>query len=182
MQRLVAFLRAINAGGHTVKMETLRQIFESLGFSGVETFIASGNVMFETNVGNTGALEKKIESRLREALGYDVATFIRTDKELAKIAHYQPFEPSDLDKGASLNIAFLAEALDDETRQKLNALNTDTDEFRVHGREVYWLRRKKQGSFVYSTVPLEKTLDQPFTIRSAGTVKKIVAKFASSRS
>jgi uncharacterized protein (DUF1697 family) len=50
MFRFVAFLRAINVGGgRTVKMQTLRQVFESLGFSGVATFIASGNVVFETN-------------------------------------------------------------------------------------------------------------------------------------
>jgi uncharacterized protein (DUF1697 family) len=44
--RLIAFLRAINVGGHVVKMEALRRIFESLDFADVETFIASGNVIF----------------------------------------------------------------------------------------------------------------------------------------
>jgi len=46
MTRYIAFLRAINVGGHTVKMDTLRALFESLGFLNVETFIASGNVLF----------------------------------------------------------------------------------------------------------------------------------------
>jgi uncharacterized protein (DUF1697 family) len=182
MSRLIAFLRAINAGSHPVKMVTLRKIFESLGFSGVETYIASGNVMFESDAQDLEALEKVIEDRLREELGYEVATFIRTDKELVKTANYQPFQASELEGDASLNIAFLSKALDAETRKKLIAMNTDTDEFRSHRRELYWLRRKKQGTLVYSTVPLEKTLDQPFTIRSAGTVKKIAAKFASSGS
>ena len=69
MSRFIAFLRAINiAGGRTVKMESLRQVFESLGFSGVATFIASGNVVFETTTKNTRTLERKIEKRLREAL------------------------------------------------------------------------------------------------------------------
>ena len=47
MPRYITFLRAINVGGHTVKMDRLREIFESLGFANVETFIASGNVVFE---------------------------------------------------------------------------------------------------------------------------------------
>jgi uncharacterized protein (DUF1697 family) len=47
MNKHIAFLRAINVGGHTVKMDTLRQLFESLGFTNVETFLASGNVIFE---------------------------------------------------------------------------------------------------------------------------------------
>ena len=48
MSKFVAFLRAINVGGgRTVKMQSLRQVFESIGFSKVTTFIASGNGVFE---------------------------------------------------------------------------------------------------------------------------------------
>ena len=86
MSKYIAFLRAINVGGHTVKMDALRQLFESLGFSNVETFIASGNVTFEAKVGNTKALEKKIETCLRETLGHKVTTFIGTNAEVAESA------------------------------------------------------------------------------------------------
>ncbi|NTU66209.1 MAG: DUF1697 domain-containing protein, partial [Chloroflexi bacterium] len=64
MLRYVAFLRAINVGGHTVKMDALRRHFAALGFAGVEKFIASGNVVFDTTARNTHALEKKIEQHL----------------------------------------------------------------------------------------------------------------------
>src|SRR5258708_37862568 len=107
MSRFIAFLRAINVGGgRTVKMESLRQVFESLGFSGVATFIASGNVVFEKTAKNTRTLERKIEKRLREALGFEVATFIRTDAELAEVANYKPFRQSESDADADFNIVF----------------------------------------------------------------------------
>jgi len=109
MSKYIAFLRAMNVGGHTVKMDALRQLFESLGFSNVETFIASGNVIFEANAGNTKSLEKKIETCLLEALGYEVATFIRTDAEVAEIAKYKPFPQSQLDTATALNIGFLTD-------------------------------------------------------------------------
>jgi uncharacterized protein (DUF1697 family) len=48
MPKYVAFLRAINVGGRTVKMGHLRSLFEAMGFSNVETFIASGNVIFDS--------------------------------------------------------------------------------------------------------------------------------------
>jgi uncharacterized protein (DUF1697 family) len=183
MSRFIAFLRAINVGGgRTVKMDSLRQLFESLGFSGVTTFIASGNVIFETATKNVKTLERKIERRLREALGYDVAAFIRTDAELAEIANYQPFRQSAIDAAAEFNIIFLAETLDETFKQKVLALRTDTNDFHVHGREIYWLRRKKQGESTFSTLPLEKTLGRPFTIRGAKTVKKIAVKYASTKS
>jgi uncharacterized protein (DUF1697 family) len=182
MPRYIAFLRAINVGGHnTVKMDFLRQLFESLGLSNVETFIASGNVVFETTSRNAQALAREIEKSLREALGYEVATFIRTVAELAAVANYKPFSRSDLDGASALNIAFLADGLDDKSSQKLMALRTDIDEFHVHGREIYWLCRKKQSGSKISNAVLEKVLGQKSTLRGANTVKKMAAKYTSSR-
>jgi uncharacterized protein (DUF1697 family) len=53
---MIAFLRAINVGGHTVTMETLRAQFLALGFADVETFIASGNVIYTAPGKPTAAL------------------------------------------------------------------------------------------------------------------------------
>ena len=181
MPRFIAFLRAINVGGHTVKTDELRGLFASMGFAHVETFIASGNVVFETTSRNTRALEAKIGKKLKEALGYEVATFIRTDAELADIANYQPFRPSELEAAVALNIAFLAEPLDDESKRKLMALRTDMDDFRAHGREIYWLCRKKQSESTFSNAVLEKTLGKPSTLRGANTVKQMAAKYPSSK-
>ena len=178
MSRFIAFLRAINVGGHTVKMAHLRQLFESLGFSSVETFIASGNVVFETTSKNTQALERKIEKKLGEALGYKVATFVRTDAELADIANYQPFRPSDLEAAVALNIAFLADRLDDKSKERLMALRTGIDDLHVQGREIYWLCRKKQSESTFSNAVLEKTLGRPSTLRGANTVQKMAAKYS----
>jgi uncharacterized protein (DUF1697 family) len=62
MSLYFACLRAFNiGGGRTVKMCTLRQLFESLGFSNVSTFIASENVIFETPKKTAKSLEEKIE-------------------------------------------------------------------------------------------------------------------------
>lgn len=97
MPGYIAFLRAINVGRHnTVKMDFLRHLFQSLGFSNVETFIAGGNVMFETTSKNAQALEREIEESLRQALGYAVTTFIKTGTELAAIDNYKPLICPDL--------------------------------------------------------------------------------------
>ncbi len=176
MPKYIAFLRAINVGGHTVKMDHLRQLFESLGFSNVETFIASGNVVFETTAKNADALERKIETELHKALGYEVPTFIRTLDEVAAIAEYKPFTDAEMKSATALNIAFLAEPLDAKAKRQVLALKTDIDTFHVHGREVYWLCRKKQSESTFSNAVLEKTLGKPSTIRGANTIKKLVEK------
>jgi uncharacterized protein (DUF1697 family) len=180
--RLIAFLRAINVGGHNVKMEDLRKVFESLGFSNVETFIASGNVIFESPAEDIQALEKRIEQHLRTALGYEVATFIRSAPELADIAQFEPFPAADLaGEDTSLYIAFLPAPPSDRAQQDLMAFRTDADDFYLRGREVYWLSRKKMSESAFSGALLEKTLRMPATLRNATTVRKLAAKYAASQ-
>ncbi len=176
--RLFAFLRAINVGGHTVKMADLRRLFEELGFANVETFIASGNVIFDAVAQDTHALEKQIESHLQRSLGYAVATFIRSAPELAAIAQYRPFAAADLDDvGNSLSIAFLPAPPGAEAQQRLMTFRTEADDFHVQGRELYWLRRKPISESTFSGALLEKTIGMPATLRNSTTVKKLAAKY-----
>ena len=176
MPEYIAFLRAINVGGHTVKMDHLRQLFESLKFSKVETFIASGNVLFQAPSKNTSALSRKLESRLQAALGYEVITFIRTPAEMQAIANYRPFPRGQLDKALALNIAFFAEPLDAKSKQIVMSFKTEVDDFHVHGREIYWLCRKRQSESTFSNVLLEKALGKRTTFRGANTLKKLAEK------
>ena len=160
-------------------MQSLRQVFESLGFSRVTTFIASGNVVFETNTKKTKSLERKIERALKAALGYEVRTFVRGEDELVKIANYRPFPQSKFDETWQSNIIFLADNLNEKVKQNLDTLRTKTDMFEVHGQEIYWQRRRKQNKALFSTVPLEKILGTAFTVRGANTIKRIVSKYSS---
>ncbi len=178
MPRTIAFLRAINVGGHIVKMDALRRLFESLGYSNVETFIASGNVVFEATSKSAKTLETNIESKLCEALGYEVATFLRTEAELAGIAAYKPFRQADLEAAAAFNIAFLKEPPNEASTGKLMMRRTEIDDFHVHGREVYWLCKKKQSESTFSNAVLEKTLGIKSTLRGVSTVQKMAAKYA----
>lgn len=179
MPRYVAFLRAINVGGaRIVKMQVLRNVFESLAFTRVSTFIASGNIVFESPRRDPKKLGRVIDAGLREALGFEVDTFVRTVSELESIASYRPFPQSKLDASV-LYIIFLADAPGEQLIRKISMLNTESDEFRVHGREIYWLRRRVQGGPAFSTVLLEKTIGQPFTIRGSKTVYKVAAKYCS---
>jgi len=157
-------------------MNVLRKAFESLGFARVATFLGSGNVVFETRAQDFGALERKIERTLQQALGYMVPVFVRTHAELKEMASLEPFEGSET-RGADLNIILLAKTLDGRSKAMLMALKTETDGFRVRGREIYWWRRKRPGTSLFVTVPLAKVLRVPFTIRATNTIRKLVAKW-----
>ena len=116
--------------------------------------------MFETTALDTAALEARIAVGLQEALGYEVATFIRTEAELARISAHEAFPQSQLDAAQALNIAFLDRPLDVESLRRLMALKTAIDDFATHEREIYWLCRKKQSESTFSNAVLEKTLRQ----------------------
>lgn len=177
MPRYIAFLRAINVGGHNVKMERLREIFESLKFNQVETFIASGNVIFESDRIDTKALETEIESQLKTELGYEVATFLRSDSEVAQIAEHTPFPPALRSAAEALNIGFLKVSLNAEGESLVMAFKSDIDDFHVHEREVYWLCRKKQSESTFSNVVFERKLKQKGTWRGVNTIQRITAKY-----
>jgi len=178
MARYAAFLRAINVGGHTVKMDVLKKHFEDLGFSEVETFIASGNVVFSSASKNLSDLEKKIEVLLNKSLGYEVATFIRTAAELPKVAAYPAFKPAELKNAKAYNVAFVKNPLDKTASEKLMSLENKIDRFRIHGREIYWLCAERQSDSKFSNKVLEKTIGQNATIRGLATVEKMAAKYS----
>jgi uncharacterized protein (DUF1697 family) len=178
MPRFIAFLRAINVGGHVVTMAELRALFEALGFKNVETFIASGNVIFESRATDTGAMERQIEGRLLKALGYEVVTFVRTDAEVAAIARYRPFKAPQVQSAGAFCVGFLAEPLAAEGRKSLMALKTDIDDFHVNSREVYWLCRTRQSESTFSNVRFEKLTKARVTFRGVNTVAKLATKYA----
>ena len=178
MPRYVAFLRAINVGGHTVKMDHLRVLFEAIGLANVETFIASGNVIFDSKSKNTQALERKIEKHLLETLGYKVATFVRATSALCEVALYRPFSDADLVRpGNTLYIGFLQANPSEQTKEKLLSCATTADDFHIFGREVYWLCQKKQSESTFSNNAFEKALKLRATFRGMNTIKKLAAKY-----
>ncbi|MEJ2215462.1 MAG: DUF1697 domain-containing protein [Gemmatimonadota bacterium] len=176
----VAFLRAINVGGHTVKMDRLRALFEETGVRDVATFIASGNVIFRAAAAGP-ALEARIERQLFEALGYEVATFIRPLPRLAQIAAAAPFVNDGVENGGTLYVGFLKHAGKAAAREALEDLRSDTDDFVLKDRELYWLCRTRFSDSPVSGGLLEKRLDTLLTIRNANTLERIVRKFDAER-
>lgn len=177
MPRYFAFLRAINVGGRNVTMEALRAHFEAAGMSDVQTFIASGNVIFTSRSARADALQDRIETHLRAALGYEVRTFIRTGRELDAIARLAPFSPLNVKSAKALVVGFLSEPLGAEPRRALMALTTDIDKFHVDGREVYWLCRKRQGESTFSNMVFEKKVGASVTFRGMNTVTKLADRY-----
>jgi uncharacterized protein (DUF1697 family) len=91
MSAFVALLRAVNVGGTgKLPMSDLKEICEELGFAGVRTYIASGNVVFSSRKSESAvkaALEKRLEAHAKKPVG----VLVRTAAEMAQVLADNPF-------------------------------------------------------------------------------------------
>ena len=172
MKRHIALLRAINVGGRTVKMDHLRSLFAELGFRNVATLIASGNVTFDASTADVAKLEARIERHLQARLGFLSDTFVRSRSDLEAVIAHGGFPAAKVKAAHALWIAFLKKEPSQAATEKLMAAQCSTDEFHLHGREVYWLRRVTTGDSKL-TVSLDKLLGMPVTARNITTVRKL---------
>ena len=159
-------------------MSKLRTLCEDLGIDEVETFIASGNIIFSSNVASGTNLESQLSSHLEKSLGYSVETFVRTMAEVTKIADRRVFR-DDENPASKVHVAFLKTKLPANAARALQAIETGYDKFKVEGREFYWLTRGPISDSKVWTLPEVKQIKLPTcTMRNMTSVRKLVARHA----
>jgi uncharacterized protein (DUF1697 family) len=171
MARYVAFLRAINTPPRHVKMDRLRATFEDLGLQNVATFIASGNVIFDTD--RRQGLAGRIEAALHHDLGFEVPVYLRTRDEVIAVADCRPFG----DRSGQAEVSFLPAAPDPAAVESLLATAGDDDRLAVIGREVYWHHPGHRSESTHSEATVVRILRMPTTRRSSRTVARIANEY-----
>ena len=174
MPRHAAFLRGMNLGRRRIKNPELVACFEELGFTDVEAFLASGNVVFEAR-GSTKALTRKVEEGLAAALEYDVPTFLRSAAEVRAIVGSEPFAGSP-ERAGKLQVALLRGAPSTKACREVARLDSDDDRLAVVGRELYWWPNGGVSESELDFKALEKLLG-PMTVRTRRTFERLAAKY-----
>ena len=173
MRKYIAFLRAINVGGTTIiKMADLKKMFESFGLENVQTYIQTGNVLFESAETSASRLEAQIERQLEKASGKPIRVFVRTMKESAALVKDCPFEPGE---GETVYVVILDKKPAKKNIDALIAQQSKADEFAVKGKTAFNLRRDREAS-VFSNNFIEKVLGVSGTTRNLTTIKKLAEK------
>ena len=174
MTKYAAFLRGINVRGYKlIKMSDLAHQFESLGLTNVKTVLASGNVIFESPETDGAVLTRSIESRLCEALGYEVKVILRTISELQALVSLDPFKRIVLAPGVRLHMTFLA----DEANSALPLPHASPNGFEIiqkTTREVFSVVLP-EGRTVDLMTFVEKEFGKASTTRTWNAVQKIAA-------
>jgi uncharacterized protein (DUF1697 family) len=172
--RYVALLRSVNVAGHgRVAMQELRASFEALDYTGVTTYIQTGNVLFSTASRSETAISAAIEQRLAEDFGDSPAVILRTVRKLQHIATASPYARAGAHPSRH-HVTFLAAAPAKAALAALAALpSSGHDQLVIDGREVYvhtpdgYSETKFTGSF------LERRLGVVSTTRNWNTVTKL---------
>ena len=134
MTTYVALLRAVNVGGTgKLPMSELRAMCVSAGFSNVRTYIASGNVVFESKLSEL-SVKAKLERCLETYAGKPVGVLIRTGAELAAVLANNPFSSAAPNQTVAifLDAPPPADVLDTVSGQQTEEIAVGTREIYVH--------------------------------------------------
>jgi uncharacterized protein (DUF1697 family) len=132
MTSFVALLRAVNVGGTgKLPMSELKAICEELGFAGVRTYIASGNVVFQSRT-SEAAVKAALERRLETYAGKPVGVLVRTAEEMAQVLADNPFPKAAPNRTMAV---FLDRAPPADTLAGVRGQNDE--EIRLGRREIY---------------------------------------------
>lgn len=170
--RRVALLRAINVGsGRKVPMADLRALMQDAGATCVQTYIQSGNVVFDHGSGDDAALRADLEARLEAAFGFAIPVILRRADAWEAIVAGNPFPGAE---PARLLVSFLR---DDPAPGAADAIDRGAfgpEEFVLAGREVYL---HLPGGFGTAKLPkaLTRALQVPGTTRNWRTVLQLRA-------
>jgi uncharacterized protein (DUF1697 family) len=171
----ISLLRGINVGGHkSIKMESLRTMYESLGLRGAQTYVQSGNVVFKSTARDLGQLAKRIETKIEQTCGFRPSVIIRSSSELREVIGRNPFAPRRGIDPSKLLIIFLATEPSPEVREKMLGIRADPEELRIEGREVYAYLPNGIGRAKLAPALIERTLKTPGTGRNWNTVTKLL--------
>lgn len=174
MKQFISLLRGINVSGQKkIKMEELRQAYAALGFTDVQTYVQSGNVIFESDEEDASKLAVSIEAQIEGRFGYAVSVFIRDARDFQRLLDNNPFLQGRSEDPARLYVTFLQRAPGVTESSQLSVPAGDPGEFAVAQRDVYLFCPNGYGTTKLSNNFFERKLGQPATTRNWNTVNAL---------
>lgn len=173
---MLSLLRGVNVGGHhKIRMDALRELYESLGLEEVRTFIQSGNVLFRAGAPDAGQLAARLESALDRTFGFRPRVVLRTVGELREVVAQNPFAGREGLDPSRLAVIFLSGEPSPEARRRALAIEASPEELHISGRElwIYYPNGMARPRLVASA--LEKVLGIQGTGRNWNSVTKLLA-------
>lgn len=174
MAVIISLLRGVNVGGHhTIKMDALRTMCESLKLRHPVTYVQSGNVVFDTNERDLSKLSGRIENAIEETFAIRTEVILRTLPEWQDVIARNPFAAREGVQPNRLIVMFLGSWPPPEVEARISSLQTEPDELELDGRELFGYFPNGLGRSKLAA-SLGKLLKVPSTARNWNTVLKLL--------
>ena len=175
MAAAISLLRGVNVGGHhTIRMEELRGLYESLGLRPAQTYVQSGNVVFRTDARDFTRLSKRIADAIEHRFAFRPGVILRTAADLRAVIAANPFASRrDLDP-SRLVVQFLAGEPPADARERILRIESEPEELRLAGRELYIYYPNGMARPKVAWTVIERILQTPCSGRNWNTVRKLL--------
>ena len=170
----ISMLRGINVGGQkSIRMAELKSLYESLGLTGVQTYVQSGNVVFDSLEGEAPVLAALLEAQIQAAFGFPVTVLVRDKLDLRRILAGNPFLRERGEETSRLYVTFLQRSPSAQEWSRLEIPPGEACQFAPGDREVFLYCPDGYGGTKLSNTFFEKKLKLPATTRNWNTVKAL---------
>jgi uncharacterized protein (DUF1697 family) len=175
MTTYISMLRGINVGGHKkIKMDVLKQLYVELGYINVQTYIQSGNIIFQTQDTDTADLEKRISKQILKVIGLEVPVLVLKLDEMKRIVENNPFILDSTKNTASFHVTFLSAIPDTISVEKLKSTDYGEDHFEQLDKVIYVYCPTGYGTTKLTNTFFENKLKVTATCRNWKTVNELV--------
>ncbi len=175
MNTYIALLRGINVSGQKIiKMAELKKMFENLGFQNVQTYIQSGNVVFNSKEDDVPVVEELIRKGIQKEFGFDVHIRILTPEELRSALDQNPFLKDESLDMKQHYFVFLDQIPVKENWQTLQNLDLKGEKMAISGKVLFVHYKNGAGQSKLTTNLIESKLKVAATARNLNTSKKLL--------
>lgn len=175
MTTYIALLRGINVSGQKkIKMAELREHLAELSYQHIQTYIQSGNILFEREETSTATIEEEIQEKIEEKYGFDVPTMVKTKEDFEHVVSHHPFIRQRNEDPKYVHVTFLAEEPDPEHVTVLRAGEYASEEYELDGNYFYLFAPDGYGRAKLNNNFIERKLKVRATTRNWKTVNKLL--------
>ena len=169
----VALLRGVNVGGNNmISMKSLKESFETMGFTNVSTYINSGNIIFQSKEDDPRKLEKKIEQMLSNDYQLESKVVLRSLSELEKLVKALPQNWGD-NSDWRFNVIFLRHSIDSEKILDELPANSDIEEVLYRPGTLLWsVQASEANRSKFVKLSTRKSF-KDMTVRNLNTTRKL---------
>ncbi|MFL7869204.1 MAG: DUF1697 domain-containing protein [Anaerolineales bacterium] len=171
MQTYISMLRGINVSGQKkIRMADLKSMYETLGFGNIQTYVQSGNVVFESNEEDLAKLRQSIEAQIEGTFGFSVPVLIRTADDFKRIIENHPFKD---EEAIRVLVTFLYEHPEQSKLDELSDYKDKVDHFEIGEQEIFLFCPGGYGKTKLSNTFFEKKLELIATTRNWKSVNAL---------